>query len=58
MGQGAWEDEMLDGTRRLSEVVRRRHIPVWIDFWGYDVNHDWPWWFQQLRYFLPKLKEF
>ncbi len=55
VGQGAWEDEMLDGTRRLNEVVRRRNIPVWVDFWGYDVNHDWPWWYKQAEYFLPFL---
>ena len=25
------------------------------DFWGYDVEHDWPWWKKQIRYFLPYL---
>jgi hypothetical protein len=26
--------------------------PGWIDFWGYDVNHDWPWWQKMLPYIL------
>ena len=56
VGQGAWEDEMRDGTSRLAEVVHRRGIEgVWVDFWGYDVNHDWPWWYKQADYFLPWL---
>ena len=28
---------------------------VWVDFWGHDVNHDWPWWHKQVAYFMPKL---
>jgi esterase/lipase superfamily enzyme len=31
-------------------------VPAWFDYWGYDVNHDWPWWRRQLPYFLGKLK--
>ena len=30
-------------------------IGAWCDFWGYDVEHDWPWWKKQIRYFLPYL---
>jgi esterase/lipase superfamily enzyme len=26
-----------------------------VDFWGPDVNHDWPWWYRQMNYFLGKL---
>ena len=55
VGQGAWEDLLLAGTRRLDEVLRRKGIHAWVDYWGYDVNHDWPWWKKQLRYFLPNV---
>jgi Uncharacterized protein conserved in bacteria len=55
VGQGAWEDEMRDGTSRLNEVLQRRNIPAWVDFWGYDVNHDWNWWYKQVDYFMPYL---
>ena len=26
-----------------------------IDYWGHDVDHDWPWWFRQMYYFLENL---
>ena len=55
VGQGAWEDLLLAGTRRLDEVLRRKGIRAWVDCWGPDVNHDWPWWKKQIRYFLPFL---
>ena len=53
VGQGAWEGPLLAGTRRLDEVLRSKGIPAWVDYWGPDVNHDWPWWKRQIRYFLP-----
>ena len=53
VGQGAWEDELLAGTRRLDAVLKSKGINTWVDYWGYDVNHDWPWWKVQMRYFLP-----
>ncbi len=54
VGQGAWEDQLLAGTRRLDSVLKSKGITgVWVDYWGYDVNHDWPWWKVQMRYFLP-----
>lgn len=55
VGQGAWEDAMLGDVRALQEILARKNIPAWIDYWGHDVNHDWPWWRQQMPYFLGKL---
>ncbi len=52
VGQGAWEDDLLAGTRELDAVLTEKNIPHWSDYWGYDVNHDWPWWFRQMNYFL------
>ena len=37
----------------LEKVFREKGIEAWCDFWGHDVSHDWPWWFKQMRYFLP-----
>lgn len=54
-GQGAWEDELLAGTRALEGVLKSRNIPAWVDIWGHDVNHDWPWWQKQLPYFMDKV---
>ena len=55
VGQGAWEDDGVRTLRFLQSVFEQKGIHAWCDFWGYDVNHDWPWWFRQLRYFLPFL---
>lgn len=55
VGQGAWEDELLAGTRRLDSILKSKGIPAWVDYWGYDVNHDWNWWRKQAAYFLGKL---
>ncbi len=54
-GQGAWEDDMIRSTTRLKELLEYKDVGAWIDFWGYDVNHDWPWWRIQFPYFLEKV---
>jgi len=51
VGQGAWEQ--TDTTFRLKEIFAEKGINVWVDIWGYDVNHDWPWWHKMVPYFLP-----
>lgn len=52
VGQGAWEDEMRHDAARMRDIMEAKGIPGWVDFWGYDVNHDWPWWRKQLPYFI------
>ncbi len=52
IGQGAWEHECLHDTRILDGILRAKGINAWVDYWGYDVPHDWPAWRVQLPYFL------
>lgn len=52
VGQGAWEDAMLADAYALKRILDEKGIPNWIDIWGYDVNHDWPWWRKMMPYFL------
>ncbi|MBC7844532.1 MAG: hypothetical protein H7099_19640 [Gemmatimonadaceae bacterium] len=52
-GQGA--HEAPDATRRMGGILNAKGIPHWLDVWGADVNHDWPWWRRMLPYFLEKL---
>ena len=56
-GQGAWEERMLVDIHGLREILNEKKIPAWIDLWGFDVAHDWPWWRKQMPYFLSKLLE-
>lgn len=55
VGQGAWDEEALVDTRDLDTIFRQKEIPAWIDYWGHDVNHDWPWWYEQMNHFLSEL---
>lgn len=52
-GQGAWEQPAT--TLELKGILERKGIPVWVDLWGWDVNHDWPWWYKMVEYFVPYL---
>ena len=54
VGQGAWEDVLLASTRRLEEVLRRKGIHAQVDYWGYDVDHDWPWWHKMVAHYAPR----
>ena len=51
-GQGAWEDEMRVDLNEIDVILNEKGIDHWADYWGFDVNHDWPWWRKQLPYFL------
>lgn len=51
-GQGAWEESMVEDAKIIQQILNEKGIPNWIDLWGYDVNHDWPWWQKMLPYFL------
>ena len=56
-GQGAWEDQALADLRAFEGVLRAKQVPAWVDYWGYDVNHDWPWWRRQLAHFVGTLAQ-
>jgi esterase/lipase superfamily enzyme len=55
VGQGAHEEECLRDTRALDATLAALRIPAWFDYWGHDVNHDWPWWRRMLPYALERL---
>ena len=55
VGQGAWEEDGVRTLRHLERVFQEKGIHAWCDFWGYDVTHDWPWWYRQMRYFIPNM---
>ena len=55
VGQGLWEEEMIADTKELQAILEEKNISAWIDYWGHDVDHDWPWWRVMLPYFIEKL---
>ena len=55
VGQGAWEDIPKASTGWLGRVLYEKGVNATVDFWGYDVNHDWDWWYKQAEHYLPAL---
>ena len=55
VGTGAWE--LPESAIALKNVFEQKGINIWVDIWGNDVNHDWPWWHKMVEYFVPKLLE-
>ena len=51
-GQGDWEHPMLEDAYRMKELFQYKDIDAWVDIWGEDVAHDWPWWLKQFPYYL------
>lgn len=55
VGQGDWEGPLLESTRRLDTVCAQKSIHTRFEYWGYDVAHDWPWWFKMVAHYVPQL---
>ena len=55
VGQGAWEEPLLASTRWLDDVMRRKGINGRVEYWGYDVAHDWCWWYKMVEHYVPQL---
>ena len=53
VGRGPWE--VPESTYQLKSILESKGIHVWVDIWGYDVAHDWDWWYKQTAYFIPYL---
>ena len=54
VGQVAWEDVLLASTRNLQYVLEQKGIHAQFDYWGHDVDHDWPWWYIMVQHYLPQ----
>lgn len=54
VGQGKWEGPLIESTRRLDAVLRNKGIQAQVDYWGYDVDHDWPWWYKMVEHYVPQ----
>ena len=54
-GQGRWEGPLLASTRWLESVMRNKGINGRVEYWGLDVDHDWPWWYKMVDYYVPQL---
>lgn len=55
VGQGRWEEPAIEDAKNLASILNKKGINCWLDMWGYDVDHDWPWWRKMLPYYLESL---
>lgn len=53
VGQGAWEGPLVASTRWLDTVLAQKGIHARMEYWGFDVAHDWPWWFKMVEHYAP-----
>ncbi|MBA3471454.1 MAG: alpha/beta fold hydrolase [Herpetosiphonaceae bacterium] len=52
-GLGAYENP--GRSVQMADILGNKNIPVQLDLWGQDVDHDWPWWRKMLDYYLGQL---
>lgn len=52
IGTGRWENDGIPDMHFLEKRFKELGVPVWFDYWGNDVDHDWPWWMMQFPYFI------
>jgi esterase/lipase superfamily enzyme len=55
IGQGRWEESCLDDHRAMERVLSELDVPATFDYWGHDVDHDWPWWRRMVPHSLERL---
>lgn len=46
-------DSLVEETRNFSRILRNKGIDVHSEIWPGVFGHDWPYWKQHLRRFLP-----
>jgi esterase/lipase superfamily enzyme len=47
------EDNILEGTTEFLEILNRKGIRHRGDVWDAPYGHDWPWWHEQIRSYVP-----
>jgi esterase/lipase superfamily enzyme len=46
-------DNILEGSRELIRILRAKGIPHRGHIWDAPYGHDWPWWREQIRHYVP-----
>jgi esterase/lipase superfamily enzyme len=46
-------DNILEGSRQMIGVLQSKGIRHRGDIWRAPYGHDWPWWKEQIRYYIP-----
>jgi esterase/lipase superfamily enzyme len=46
-------DNILEGSTEMIRILREKGIRHRGDIWDAPYGHDWPWWKEQIRHYLP-----
>lgn len=46
-------DNILSGSTDMIRILREKGIRHRGDIWDAPYGHDWPWWKEQIRHYLP-----
>jgi esterase/lipase superfamily enzyme len=46
-------DNILSGTTEMIRILNEKGIGNRSSVWGAPYGHDWPWWKEQIRHYLP-----
>ena len=46
-------DNIIEGSRQMIGILNAKGIPNRGDIWGAPYGHDWPWWKEQIRHYVP-----
>jgi len=41
--------------RAMQQVLEAKRVPATFDYWGHDIEHDWPQWRRMLPHHLERL---
>ncbi len=55
VGRGAHEENCIPETGELGAVLKRKHIPHHLAFWGRESSHTYPWWQKQALHYLSQI---
>ncbi|HKF41585.1 MAG TPA: hypothetical protein VKG01_00655, partial [Thermoanaerobaculia bacterium] len=46
-------DNILSGTTEMMRIFNEKGIRNRNSVWGAPYGHDWPWWKEQIRHYVP-----
>jgi esterase/lipase superfamily enzyme len=54
-GRGAHEQGCIPETAEIGAVLKRKHIPHHLSFWGTESSHSYQWWQKQALHYLSQM---
>ena len=56
-GKETWTPECLKSQQEVEQILRDKGINAEVYYWHGEYDHDWPWWKEEICYYLPQMLE-